>query len=68
MFTPVIVVGSLGFLLLIIQLGYFLRDYSTVLKNNKTKKYLLPNIIGLIGSVALIGLSVVYFFLVNNQL
>ncbi|MEC5317304.1 hypothetical protein NGF69_17215 [Enterococcus casseliflavus] len=68
MYTLAIAIGSIGVLLLIIQLVCFLKDYSIIVKKYRTRGYLLPNILGLVGSITLIGLGVTYFILVNNQL
>lgn len=68
MYIPAIITGIVGLFLLICQLGYFLKDYVFFTNKSKSKTYLIPNIIGTIGSVVLIGLSVTYFILINNQL
>jgi len=68
MYVPVIIIGLIGLLFLVINIICFLRDYSLVINNKLKKTLIVANIVGMIGSVSLIILSVVYFILINNQL
>lgn len=68
MYVTASTIGIIGFLLLVIQMIYLLKDYFLIAHKKQKKNYLFPNIIGLIGSFGLIVLSIVYFILVNNQL
>ncbi|MBO1117043.1 hypothetical protein FQT09_11570 [Enterococcus hirae] len=68
MYTTSIVIGILGTLLLIFQIVYFLKDYSLIVNNKRKKTFLIPNIIGIVGSISLLIISIIYFIIVNNQL
>ncbi|TBH14500.1 hypothetical protein EYC52_14695 [Enterococcus faecalis] len=68
MYVPVIIIGVAGILSLVFQIMYFLKDYTFVTTKNRKKTYLIPNIIGLIGSVVLIGLSVINILIISNQI
>ncbi|PWS23503.1 hypothetical protein DKP78_12295 [Enterococcus faecium] len=68
MYTTSIVIGILGTLLLIFQIVYFLKDYSLIVNNKRKKTFLIPNIIGIVGSIILLIISIIYFIIVNNQL
>lgn len=68
MYVPVIIIGVAGILSLVFQIMYFLKDYTFVTTKNRKKTYLIPNIIGLIGSVVLIGLSVMNILIISSQI
>ncbi|EPH83410.1 hypothetical protein D927_00923 [Enterococcus faecalis 02-MB-BW-10] len=68
MYVPVIIIGVAGILSLVFQIMYFLKDYMFVAKKNRKKTYLIPNTIGLIGSVVLIGLSVINILIISSQI
>ncbi|EPI34485.1 hypothetical protein [Enterococcus faecalis] len=68
MYVPVIVIGVAGILTLVFQILYFLKDYTYVTTQKRKKTYLIPNIIGLAGSVVLIVLSVMNLLIINSQL
>lgn len=68
MYVSVIVLGVAGILTLVFQIFYFLKDYTFVTTKNRKKTYLIPNIIGLAGSVVLIVLSVMNLLIINSQL
>ncbi len=68
MYVPVISMGVAGILSLVLQIIYFLKDYTLVTTKNRKKVYLVPNIIGILGSVVLIGLSVTNMIIISSQI
>lgn len=63
MYTISIILIVLGFLFMIGNIFLLLRDYKLCVVNNKNKNYMVPNIITLIASFALIILGLIYFLL-----
>ncbi|EMF0203524.1 hypothetical protein NXK88_002808 [Enterococcus hirae] len=68
MYVPVISMGVAGILSLVLQIIYFLKDYTLVTTKNRKKTYLVPNAIGILGSVILIGLSVANMIIISSQI
>lgn len=68
MYVPVISIGVAGILSLVLQIIYFLKDYTIVTMKNRKKVYIVPNIIGIFGSIILIVLSVINLLIINSQL
>ncbi|PQC00003.1 hypothetical protein CUN14_12180 [Enterococcus faecium] len=62
-----LLVGS-GLFFFIINVVLLLKEYKLCLVNNKSKKYMIPNIVFLIASFALIILGLIYFFVIHSQL
>ncbi len=68
MYTISIILIVLGFLFMIGNIFLLLKDYKLCVVNNKNKNYMVPNIITLIASFALIILGLIYFFVIHSQL
>lgn len=68
MYIPAIATVIIGVILFACQLTLCLKDYSIVINTEKKHTYLIPNILGIIGSILLILLGIVCFVIINNQL
>lgn len=67
MYTSALLLGSLGIIVLGVQIFFFLKDYSLVNNGTQVPKYLALNILGVLCSVVLIILGFIYFFIINKQ-
>lgn len=68
MYTISIILIVLGFLFMIGNIFLLLKDYKLCVVNNKNKSHMVPNIITLIASFALIILGLIYFYVIHSQL
>ena len=64
MHVSTIIFGIAGILTLIFQIVYLVEDYTFITIKNRKKTYLIPNFIGIIGSLVLIGLSVINLIII----
>lgn len=68
MYLPAIVLGLLGIVFFVVNIIYFLKDYSLVINKILNKKNLAFNFGGLLTSFLMIISGIVYFVLINQQL
>ncbi|ELA94247.1 hypothetical protein [Enterococcus faecium] len=68
MYTPAFCWLTVGGLFLIVNLVLFFQDYKQALTSPNEKKQLVINGLLLAFSLAIIVFSIIYLFLINNQL
>ncbi|EOA3409432.1 hypothetical protein ACKO6X_001961 [Enterococcus hirae] len=59
---------TLGIIFLIVSLYLFLKDYKKVVQQQMEKRLLFLNIFSLLCALGTMGMSIIYFFVINNQL
>lgn len=68
MYLPAIALNILGLVFFVVNIIYFLKDYSLVINKILNKKNLAFNFGGLLTSFLMIISGIVYFVLINQQL
>lgn len=68
MYLPAILLCVLGTIFFIVNILYFLKDYSLVINQIKSKKILGLNLSGILTSFFMVLSGIVYFVLINQQL
>lgn len=68
MYLPAILLCVLGTIFFIVNIFYFLKDYSLVINQIKSKKILGLNLSGILISFLMVLSGIVYFVLINQQL
>ncbi|MGL9825587.1 hypothetical protein BH758_13115 [Enterococcus hirae] len=68
MYTYPIIYLTLGSIFLIVSIYLFLKDYKKVVQQQIEKRFLFLNIFSILCALGTMIMSVIYFFVINNQL
>ncbi|MGM0288498.1 hypothetical protein IGL04_002793 [Enterococcus sp. AZ085] len=68
MYTYPIIYLTLGSIFLIVSIYLFLKDYKKVVQQQIEKRFLFLNIFSILCTLGTMIMSVIYFFVINNQL
>ena len=68
MYTYPIIYLMLGSIFLIVSTYLFLKDYKKIVQQQIEKRFLFLNIFSVLCALGTMIMSVIYFFVINNQL